>query len=451
VLQCGINAGSDFTGLYEKLSRPHALSIHVQISLAGRQSMNLLAWVTNGVIVVGTLVVAGFLWRPVMRSSRLWRATVTPLASIVGSGFLVVAPLLGYTVGNWAVVAMLGIVALAYAVGAAVRYNIGHVEQISDSKESDGALFVWLERAAKISLAIAYIIAITFYLELLAAFVLRLFDVQDQGAQKLIATGLIVFIGGFGFWRGLERLESLETYSVDTKLAIIAGFLVGLAVVNLHGMITGAWRLSEMPVEWNVETVRKLAGAFLIVQGFETSRYMGSVYGAQERIRTMRYAQLLAGVIYLVFITLATVLLDSFSSISETGIISLSARVAIIVPSLLIVGAAMAQFSAAVADTLASGGLVEAATYGNIKHRIVYPAVMLLAVALLWSSHILSIIAYASRAFAAYYAIQCAMAALHSGMAQKGERSFSKMALFALLSIVMVLVALFGIPAESLD
>ncbi|MEJ2088956.1 MAG: hypothetical protein P8Y69_10905, partial [Gammaproteobacteria bacterium] len=91
------------------------------------------------------------------------------------------------------------------------------------------------------------------------------------------------------------------------------------------------------------------------------------------------------------------------------------------------------------------------ATYGNIKHRIVYPAVMLLAVALLWSSHILSIIAYASRAFAAYYAIQCAMAALHSGMAQKGERSFSKMALFALLSIVMVLVALFGIPAESLD
>jgi len=404
--------------------------------------------------VAGTLAVIVFLLRPAVRSSEAWRATVTPLASIIGSGFLVVAPLLGYTVGNWAAVAMLAIVALAWAVGAAVRYNILHLEQISDSSESQQGtqlLFVWLERAARIALAIAYVIAITFYLELLSAFVLRLFDTQDQTSQKLIATALILFIGGFGFWRGLRQLELLEEYSVDTKLAIIAGFLVGLAVVNVSSLIGGTWNLSELPVDWSIETLRKLFGAFLIVQGFETSRYMGNAYGANERVATMRYAQLLSAAIYLVFIALASVLLGSFDSISETGIIDLSARVAVIVPVMLVIGAAMAQFSAAVADTLASGGLVEAATHGRVSHRRVYLAVMVFSLALLWSSHILEIIAYASRAFAGYYAIQCAMAGIHSAISQNGSRRLVRTAIFAALSAIMILTAIFGIPAESVE
>jgi hypothetical protein len=387
-----------------------------------------------------------------MRSSRSWRATVTPLASIIGSGFLVVAPLLGYTVGNWAVVAMLGIVTLAYAVGSAVRYNIVHLEEIHDSKEiGNGAkdALAWLERIAKVALSVAYVIAITFYLELLAAFVMRPFSIQDQIVQKMIASALILFIGCFGFWRGLKQLELLEKYSVDTKLAIIAGFLVGLAIVNIDSLATGSWALSDLRVDWSIETVRKLLGAFLIVQGFETSRYMGNVYGAAERVETMRYAQLLAAAIYLLFIGLASMLLGEFDSISETGIIDLSSDVAIIVPFMLVVGAAMAQFSAAVADTLASGGLVETATHAAVGHRKVYLGVMVLALALLWSSHIFAIIAYASRAFAAYYAIQCAMAAFHCALTQDGARGVSRTLLFGALSAAMILTAIFGIPAES--
>jgi hypothetical protein len=379
---------------------------------------------------------------------------VTPLASIIGSGFLVVAPLLGYTVGNWAVAAMLAIVTLAWAIGAAVRYNILHLEKISTATQNPGQagwLFVWLERAARISLAIAYVIAITFYLELLAAFVLRLFDTQDQTSQKLIASALILFIGGFGYWRGLRQLEVLETWSVDAKLAIIAGFLVGLAVINSSRLIDGSWTLSELHVEWSIETLRKLLGAFLIVQGFETSRYMGNAYSASERVVTMRYAQFLSAAIYLLFIGLASVLLGSFDSISETGIIDLSAQVAVIVPFMLVIGAAMAQFSAAVADTLASGGLVEAATHGRVNHRRVYIGVMALALSLLWSSHILEVIAYASRAFAIYYAIQCAMAGIHSAISQDGSRRLASTAFFAVLCAIMILTAIFGIPAESIE
>jgi hypothetical protein len=411
-------------------------------------------WLSNVLVAASALGVFAYLSRPAMRRSEFWRATVTPLASIIGSGFLVVAPLLAYTVGNWALVAMLGIVALAYAVGTAVRYNIRKVEHISDARESDGAsgvTFKWLERAAKIALALAYVIAITFYLELLAAFVLRAFDVQNQVSQKLIATALIIFIGLFGFLRGLRKLELLEKYSVDMKLAIIAGFLVGLAAVNVDRLAAGTWTLSEISVDWSVATVRKLLGAFLIVQGFETSRYLGNVYSVSDRVATMRFAQLLSAAIYMLFIGLALVLFGSFDSISETGIISLSENVAIIVPVMLIVGAAAAQFSAAVADTLASGGLVEAATYGKIKHHNVYLTVMVLALGLLWSSHILSIIAYASRAFAAYYAIQCAMAALHSAWIRPDARSPVRAVFFTGLSIVMIVTAIFGIPAESME
>jgi len=414
--------------------------------------MNAMAWLTNSLIVAGTLGVFIFLWLPAMRSSRSWLATVTPLASIIGSGFLVVAPLLGHTVGNYALFAMLGIVALAYAVGSAVRYNILNVEPLSDAADSKGPArtqLVWLERIAKIVLAFAYIIAITFYLELLAAFVLRLFEVQHQIGQKSIATILIIFIGGVGFFRGLKRLEQLEEYSVNTKLAIIAGFLLGLAVVNVHDAVVGSWSLGDFDVTWNTETVRKLLGAFLIVQGFETSRYLGNAYSASERVATMRYAQLLSAAIYIVFIGLASILLGDLGSISETGIISLSSQVAVIVPFMLVVGAVTAQFSAAVADTLASGGLVEAATNGAVGSRKVYLAVMFLAIGLLWSSHIFSIIAYASRAFAAYYAIQCGMAALHLVQVQRDPRGLIKTAFFVLLSIAMVVIAIFGISAES--
>jgi hypothetical protein len=415
-------------------------------------SIDALGWLTNILVLSATIGVFVFLSRPAMRQSDRWRATVTPLASIIGSGFLVIAPLLGYTAGHWAFFAMLGIVMLAYAVGSAVRYNIRNVEEITDSAQNAGIsnnVLKWLERAAKIILSLAYVIAVTFYLELLAAFALHFFNVDDQRIQKSIATGLVIFIGVFGFTYGLRKLEVLEKYSVDTKLAIIAGFLVGLAVVNLQEIVAGSWALAELEVEWNIETVRKLLGAFLIVQGFETSRYMGNVYSAAERSETMRYAQLLSAAIYVVFIGLASIYLGSFSSISETGIITLSGQVAVVVPFLLVIGAVAAQFSAAVADTLASGGLVEVATFGNIGHRYVYLAIMLLAIALLWTSDIFTIIAYASRAFAAYYAVQCAIAALHPLLAGSGQRSLARVFLFSALSLIMLLTAIFGIPAES--
>jgi hypothetical protein len=60
------------------------------------------------VVIAGVaLLLGGYLaFSPCMAASSRWKATATPLASIIGSGFLVSAPLLGGLVGNLAIVCM---------------------------------------------------------------------------------------------------------------------------------------------------------------------------------------------------------------------------------------------------------------------------------------------------------------------------------------------------------
>jgi len=68
---------------------------------------------------------------------------------------------------------------------------------------------------------------------------------------------------------------------------------------------------------------------------------------------------------------------------------------------------------------------------------------------LIWSVEIFSVIAYASRAFAAYYAIQCGIAAVHTLGRGGGKPSVALGIWFALLGVIMIATALFGIPAET--
>ncbi|NOX93190.1 MAG: hypothetical protein GXP18_12310 [Gammaproteobacteria bacterium] len=48
----------------------------------------------------------------------------TPLASIFGSGFLVVVPILASAVGPYALLAMIVVAFIAFLVGSIVRHNI---------------------------------------------------------------------------------------------------------------------------------------------------------------------------------------------------------------------------------------------------------------------------------------------------------------------------------------
>ncbi|GMQ76311.1 MAG: hypothetical protein BMS9Abin01_1583 [Gammaproteobacteria bacterium] len=108
--------------------------------------------IENTVLLAAALLAAAWLFRPALRRSTSWIATVTPLASVIGSGFLVLAPLLARAVDGWALAAMTAIVVLAYGIGAVIRFNIRHAEPLLDADDAPRPL-LGVERLSDLALA----------------------------------------------------------------------------------------------------------------------------------------------------------------------------------------------------------------------------------------------------------------------------------------------------------
>lgn len=324
---------------------------------------------TTIAVLLTTVLVLAALLLPALRRSRGWRATVTPLASIIGSGFLVVAPLLTSSFGNYAVIAMLAIVVTAYGLGDAMRYNILHIEPLL-AQTAPPINLARREQISRVVLAFAYVVSVSFYLQLLAAFVLEALPTEFHLSAKSITGAILLLIGGLGIWRGLHMLESLEKYAVSIKLAIIAGLLAGLMSHDFSVLANPALAaFPSLPV-LNGDSVRSLLGMLIIVQGFETSRYISDEYSAETRVSSMRRAQWLSTLIYLLFIVLILPVAGHQQGLSETAIIQFGAQISWVLPPLLIIAALMSQFSAAVADTIGGGGLFSEASGHQIAPRL---------------------------------------------------------------------------------
>ncbi len=400
----------------------------------------------NAVIIIVALILVAYLaYSKRLAKSSNWKATVTPLASIMGSGFLVSAPLLGGIVGNLAVICMAMLLVLAYAVGGAIRFNIRHFEPIENSGHGPAQTIAFLSRVV---LAGAYFISVTYYLQLLSAFLLNVAGIKDQIAAHSITTGLLLIIGGIGIWRGLSMLEGLEKYAVALNLGMIGALLVGLTVYNVMLLIDGNWALADVSSEIDFQDVRVLLGLLIVVQGFETSRYLGDEHPAEQRISTMRSAQLLSAAIYLVFIGLATVLFHDDLGADVTAIISMTKPVAIVLPVLLSIAAIGSQFSAAVADNEGAGGLIEDITHRKLPIRYAYFLILLVTVAITWATDVNGIIAYASRAFALFYMLQCMVAFIVAWQKRDLPRRSVRLVSFAFLAIMCLLVFALGMPSE---
>ena len=66
----------------------------------------------------------------IKKMNLLTKATITPLASIFGSGFLIILPILAGAVGTYSVYAMAAVCLLAYAIGSVIRFNIKNAEPV---------------------------------------------------------------------------------------------------------------------------------------------------------------------------------------------------------------------------------------------------------------------------------------------------------------------------------
>ncbi|MCD6459695.1 hypothetical protein J7L67_03390 [bacterium] len=398
----------------------------------------------NVIIVIIAFAAGGYIaFSKRLTASSNWKAMGTPLSSIMGSGFLVCAPLLAGVVGNLSLVCMAVLLALAYMVGNAIRFNIRHFEPIENSCHGPAQNIAFLSR---IVLAGAYFISITYYLQLLAAFLLNAIGIKSLFAAHCVTTVLLVTIGGIGFLRGLKELESIEKYAVSFNLGMIGALLVALLIYNISLLFKGNWALPSISSNIDFNDLRVLLGLLIVVQGFETSRYLGDAHPADQRIATMRSAQILSTLIYLAFIALATVLFHSKLGSDVTAIISMTKPVAVILPVLLSIAAIGSQFSAAVADNEGAGGLIEDISHRKVSTRYAYLLILLVTVELTWETNVNIIIAYASRAFALYYMLQCVVAFIVALQLKKLQYKSLRLGFFLFLIVICLLVFLLGIP-----
>ncbi len=402
----------------------------------------------NAVVVCVAAVISTMaLARRRVRSSTAWTATVTPLASIIGSGFLVLAPLLAATAGEWAPVAMIVIVGLAYAIGATIRFNIAHGEALLES-DRPPLLLVEVERVAQFLLGIAYMISVGFYLRLLASFLLDAVGVDSALGGRLVTTAALVGIGLVGWFRGLHGIEAFEVPAVDVKLVVIAGLLAGmLAHAAAHaGAAVDAFGSHPVPVD-GVTLVRRLAGMLLVVQGFETSRYLGRYYERELRIRTMRRAQIISGIVYVVFAILAVPLFDHLGGgAHETAVVHAARFVTPLLGPLIVIAAVASQLSAAAADTAGGSEMITNRPrhqHGNIGYLVVAAG----ALVVVWGTDVFGIVSVASRAFAGYYLCQCVGAAIVAARVRP-HRYRTIVAANLVLAVVLAGIAVGAVPGE---
>jgi len=145
--------------------------------------------------------------------------TATPLASIFGSGFLVIVPILAGAVGPYAWLAMICVCGLAYAVGSVIRFNIRHTEPLLEAgKASHRAVF--FERTSDLALAIAYAISVCLYIRILAAFLLGGLGIDTPLNEHIATVAVISIIGFVGYTKGLDMLENLEKIALGSRSSL---------------------------------------------------------------------------------------------------------------------------------------------------------------------------------------------------------------------------------------
>jgi hypothetical protein len=391
-----------------------------------------------------------FMYQPRFTKSRSWHATLTPLSSIIGSGFLIIAPLLASVVGIYSPLAVTGIVVLAYAIGGVIRFNIIHAEPLIHDRVAYPVIYK-IDLFANAVLSFAYVTAVAFYLSLLSSFLLTYIGFGDSpGLERTLTTVIIVIIAAAGYIRGLGGLERLEAYSMSLQLSIVAALLIGVVIYDLNFLQSERSLIFEVKDRSWITKAFILAGILLVVQGFETSRFLGEKYSAQIRVQTMRQAQLISGTLYVVSVVALLPIVQhlNLENIKIAEIVDATGLVATVLPFMLIVAAIMSQFSAAVADTVGAGGLACESCKEILPTNKAYLVVSILAIILIWTADLLEIISFASRAFALYYLLQCVVAIIASHNQYERKAHYLNLVHFATLAGILTFIVIFAMPAE---
>jgi hypothetical protein len=380
-------------------------------------------------------VVAVLLYRPRIQRSTSYQATVVPLANIMDVGFIILSPAIVLIAGFRAPMVMLAICLVAIAAGFAIAYNIRHYEPIEGSDRNADRI----EGTAEWALLLASMVNIAYYALLLTALILLPLEAFTTGRQGVLAAAILAIVILVGVSGGMSRLNRLGDRTTAFNLAAVIGVVVAFAVFNVQEWLGGRWVLGDSP-SIDTDGLRKMIGLFAIVQGFEASRYIGVRFGAQERITTMRVAQAISSVVFVVFIlSLLVMFLPPSVKSDGTAVFIVSERIGGAMPWLLLVAAIGSQTSAIIGATSSRSDML-------VEHKVPRPATFLIilvpAIVLVLVADVTTAVNLASRVFAAYFLIQIALAT----MLARRQRNLAAVAGFVLIGFVMATILIFGLP-----
>lgn len=372
--------------------------------------------------------------------SRILLASVTPLASIFGSGFLIIVPVLERSLGALAAWGALAVTAVAWFVGSAIRHNIATIEPAAaQGRLRDGDEL--LERLSDVAIALAYIVSVALYLRIMAEYIVDYAGVTiDGAASSIVASAAVMLIVLVGLFRGFAGLDLMERLALGAVLVLTTA--LGIAfVAEDAGRLTGEGiNLPPIPDTSAWEAALMLGGIVITVQGFETVRYLAEEYDAATRIWASRAAQAIAASIYIAFVSLATPLMGlGTPEGADASLLTIVERVVPLLALPLVLCAVLSQFSAATADTVAAHGNLHKQfprLFGNGRSYVFSGAA---AIAMISTIPTFTIVTIASRAFAAYYFLQCVVAA-------RTTDAHAKRLGYSALAIVMAGITLLAQP-----
>ena len=380
----------------------------------------------------------GFL-RPLL-SRPVLLAAVPPLASIFGSGFLIIIPVLERTLGGLAIVGISGVCLFAWFVGSAIRHNMREVEPLQDSGRLDRTTRR-LEEAADLVILAAYVISVALYLRIMAEYVVEYVASPSDDAERLLASGAVVLIVSVGVFRGFAGLDLAERLALIAVLVLTTVLGASLLLTDAGDLLGGGLELPGAPSRTIGNVLLVLGGIVITVQGFETVRYLGAEYDRETRVWACRLSQLVSASIYIGFVAVATPAMAVASGQApDDTLLDITSRIVPLLSLPVVLTAVLSQFSAATADTVAAHGNLHQIAARLMRDPRGYIASGAAALVMIWTIRIFPLIAVASRAFAAYYALQCVVALRTS------QRTAVKLA-YGTLAIALAAITLFARPA----
>ncbi|QDG53835.1 hypothetical protein FIV42_24740 [Persicimonas caeni] len=394
----------------------------------------------NTVVILVTLVVLCLVMysKKVQRSEK-YQATVVPLANIMDVGFLAMTPIIVLLLGVDSPIFMLLLVLTGALVGVVMSYNMKYFEPLLGTDDPLGRISSF----SRWALLAASVANIAYYIKLMSALVFLPFGVQSQQLFSLAAAAVLVALGVIGYLFGLGKLNALGEKTTAFNIAAVLAILAGFIVFNVQMFVTGEWVIPEYNPPNDPDRLRKLFGFFAIVQGFEASRYMRNRFpDASFRISTMRTAQLVSGV---VFVLLIASTLIAFAvvrpELRPVAIIQIGEVVTPMLPFLILVAAITSQLSAGVNALSSRSDLLVEATDKKLNRKYTYPIIVAPCVALVMLADVTQAIAVASRIFAGYFLLQALIA---MSLAFR-KRHWGELLLFGVAGFAMALVMIFGL------